>query len=116
FSKGSNEYVSIGVSVVSFRAAKTARNPPPKHDQRSVGGRSFAVFAASNDSPSSALRAPSPRMRGEGQQISMLVHVAPRPACGAGVARSAGGGAGITIEVCGSGGGPAQADACAEVL
>src|SRR5204863_8376299 len=32
--------------LVLFRAAKTARNPPPKHDQRSVGGRSFAVFAA----------------------------------------------------------------------
>src|SRR5947207_16010722 len=32
--------------------------------------------------PSSALRAPSPRRRGEGQQISTLPHVAPFPAGG----------------------------------
>src|SRR5205814_2223349 len=40
----------------------------------------------SNCHPSSALRAPSPRKRGEGQQLSMLVYVAPRPACGERVA------------------------------
>ena len=35
--------------TVSFRAAKTARNPLPKHDDRSAGGGFLAVFAARND-------------------------------------------------------------------
>src|SRR5436190_18241712 len=84
---------------------------PAQVRARSVGGGSFAVFAASNDSPSSALRAPSPRMRGEGQQISMLVHVTPRPDSGEGVARSAGGGAAITTTVCEPRVGPAKLEA-----
>jgi phage tail-like protein len=37
--------VDIAGGGVSFRAAKTARNPPPKHDQHSAGGGSFAVYA-----------------------------------------------------------------------
>src|SRR5204863_7149870 len=34
---------TIRLRIVSFRVAQTTRNPPPKHDQRSVGGGSFGV-------------------------------------------------------------------------
>ena len=48
-------------------------------------GTTQAELARISHSPSSALRAPSPRTRGEGPPP-----VAPRPACGERVARSAG--------------------------
>ena len=59
------------------RARRVARRAQPAQ----------ILDSASNDTPSSALRAPSPRKRGEGQQP---IPVAPRPACGERVARSAG--------------------------